>query len=510
MEFAHVSQGLRIEAHLKPNKWMKGTVVNQNIKLKTVEIMLEDNTLMNFQFSHIRSDSDFKLKKQKYDVGDRVLGKFNPNLYYEGTIQTQNRNHSYTILFDDGDPRELPVTDIFVLERPYPKGYTEPTNAEDIALAKQRNAPFKQSTEQYRFGTGSFGSHQEFEGLEDDEWDDDAPNPLLPNVTPGEEEDDPGKLHTVDLQFYLDSPDDLDKRHMNDVYTELANVLNQHGTEENDPKYQDLLRKIIALQLQGTGESDADREAREAREEEEAADRRRAEEAADRRRAEEAADRRRGEEEAGRRRAEEAADRRRAEEAERDRLEAEERQKAHGTVELVRTGNAVVNGYIMADPGTLAKYAEAKQQDITPEMQTEWIGKVNIFVKSRQDQINADILKEINAGHGKNILAAVNLMVQLFSGYIKKKEEQITYASSVIADCNAAYDETAIEIDELKGQLTQAAAENGRLNDAIRHTSGKLLMSAQDVIAPLATGVSSVQSFRKRAGSRRRRRQTRR
>ena len=164
----------------------------------------------------------------------------------------------------------------------------------------------------------------------------------------------------------------------------------------------------------------------------------------------------------------------------------------------------------MADPGTLAKYAEAKQQDITPEMQTEWIGKVNIFVKSRQDQINADILKEINAGHGKNILAAVNLMVQLFSGYIKKKEEQITYASSVIADCNAAYDETAIEIDELKGQLTQAAAENGRLNDAIRHTSGKLLISAQDVIAPLATGVSSVQGFRKRGGSRRRRRQTRR
>jgi hypothetical protein len=68
-------------------------------------------------------------------------------------------------------------------------------------------------------------------------------------------------MAAVDLQSFLDRPETVTADNMKDVYRALALILNKHGSEETNVKHQDLLRKIIELQL-GTGAPDAGAAAR--------------------------------------------------------------------------------------------------------------------------------------------------------------------------------------------------------------------------------------------------------
>jgi hypothetical protein len=70
-------------------------------------------------------------------------------------------------------------------------------------------------------------------------------------------------MAAVDLQSFLDRPETVTADNMKDVYRALALILNKHGSEETNVKHQDLLRKIIELQL-GTGAPDAGAAARKA------------------------------------------------------------------------------------------------------------------------------------------------------------------------------------------------------------------------------------------------------
>jgi hypothetical protein len=66
------------------------------------------------------------------------------------------------------------------------------------------------------------------------------------------------------LADYLEDGFVVDEDNKVAAYAALVEVLNRHGPDENDIAHQALLRKIIAFQLKGTGESDAARAAREA------------------------------------------------------------------------------------------------------------------------------------------------------------------------------------------------------------------------------------------------------